>query len=160
MANSRTSLWNVYAPIIVVVIIAILGFLAMTNAFTDSWYSNLSKSPLNPPNWVFSVVWPILYVLIIIAWIRANASSPSKVEDDVMNLMFVVNLILNLSWTYVFFSMRSVLLALIILIIMVVTAGALIYLVRNDIISLIFVALYTAWLIFAFFLNLHVYLNN
>ena len=32
----------------------------------DKWYKNLKKSPLTPPDYVFGIVWPILYLLLLI----------------------------------------------------------------------------------------------
>ena len=28
------------------------------------WYSDLERGPLSPPNWVFPVVWTVLYILL------------------------------------------------------------------------------------------------
>ena len=31
------------------------------------WYNKTKKSPLNPPGWIFPIVWPFLYISIIIS---------------------------------------------------------------------------------------------
>ncbi len=43
-----------------------IGFLLgmMTKDNLGPWYQELLKSSLNPPGFVFSIVWPILYVLL------------------------------------------------------------------------------------------------
>ena len=33
------------------------------------WYNKLNKSKYNPPSWIFGVVWPILYMFMIISFI-------------------------------------------------------------------------------------------
>ena len=38
-------------------------------SYKDTWYTNLKKSKLTPPNYVFSIVWPILYTMIFISFI-------------------------------------------------------------------------------------------
>ena len=47
--------------------VVLLGTLsgALSGSGADNqWYRALDKSPLNPPGWVFGIVWPILYVLL------------------------------------------------------------------------------------------------
>jgi len=50
-------------PILVLVTFA-AGSLSSTQI--DSWYFSLNKAPLNPPGYVFGIVWPILYLLMAI----------------------------------------------------------------------------------------------
>ena len=55
--------------IIFVLITLIVGSLASSSTGTDPWYQSLTKSELNPPGYVFGIVWPILYLLMgITAW--------------------------------------------------------------------------------------------
>ena len=42
--------------------------------YNNLWYNNLKQSPLTPPSWTFSIVWPILYVLIFISMILVWSS--------------------------------------------------------------------------------------
>ena len=39
------------------------------------WYYNLKKSKLSPPNYVFGIVWPILYLLLGAAWVLSNSKT-------------------------------------------------------------------------------------
>ena len=61
--NSKTSL------ILLIPLTLIVGSFASANTGTDLWYQGLIKSDLNPPGYVFGIVWPILYLLMgITAW--------------------------------------------------------------------------------------------
>lgn len=72
-----------------------------TASSVKSWYvTDIIKSPLNPPSWVFAPVWTLLFLLMGIAlylvWNKKN------------NLFwFWVQLILNLFWSVLFFGLRS-----------------------------------------------------
>ena len=78
----------------------ILGSI-FTARSVKSWYiTDIIKSPLNPPSWVFAPVWTLLFLLMGIAlylvWRKKN------------NLFwFWVQLILNLFWSVLFFGLRS-----------------------------------------------------
>ena len=56
-----------------VLLTLIVGSLASSNTGTDLWYQGLVKSDLNPPGYVFGIVWPILYLLMgITIWRTYN----------------------------------------------------------------------------------------
>ena len=62
--------------IILVLLTLIVGSLASTNTGSDTWYLNLVKSNLNPPGYVFGIVWPILYLLTVsYTHLRAHETS-------------------------------------------------------------------------------------
>ena len=51
----------------------LVGLVATSGALTSpgEWYNALDKPPLNPPSWVFPVVWTALYlVMAIAAWLN------------------------------------------------------------------------------------------
>jgi tryptophan-rich sensory protein len=68
-----------------------------------AWYADLAKPSWNPPAWVFAPVWTTLYVLMgIAAWLvwRKVGFSGATVSLS----LFVVQLVLNALWSYLFFG--------------------------------------------------------
>ena len=53
-----------------VLLALIFGGLSSSNTGDDLWYQSLIKSELNPPGFVFGIVWPVLYLLMAISAYR------------------------------------------------------------------------------------------
>ena len=70
-----------------------------------AWYASLAKPSWNPPNAIFAPVWSVLYVLMGVAawlvWRRAGFSGAG-----VSLALFVVQLVLNALWSYLFFGLH------------------------------------------------------
>ena len=71
---------------ILVVLTSVIGSLANTYIGSDDWYTELIKSPLNPPSYVFGIVWPILYIMM--------AFVSFKVAEE-LSLIVTLQLVLN-----------------------------------------------------------------
>ena len=85
-------LFNKKLNVFVFVILAlIVGGLSSSNTSDDLWYQGLVKSDLNPPGYVFGIVWPILYLLMSISAYR-NFDSIAKI--------FFIQLFFNTIWYY------------------------------------------------------------
>ncbi|OUE43254.1 TspO protein [Billgrantia desiderata SP1] len=133
----------------------LVALVAMIGAFTSpgAWYAELEKPPLTPPGWVFSVVWPILYLLMVIAaWRVTLRVSP---EQRVTVLWpFVAQLAVNGLWSLLFFGMNLMVVALLDLVLL---WGLLLLTIRRfaHISSLAAWLLvpYLAWVSFAGYLN-------
>jgi Tryptophan-rich sensory protein (mitochondrial benzodiazepine receptor homolog) len=78
-----------------------------TYSSIPTWYASLAKPAFVPPGWLFSVVWPLLYLLMGIAlyliWIKGLQSSGITIAVKV----FAVQLFLNILWSALFFGLRS-----------------------------------------------------
>lgn len=101
-----------------------------------TWYATLNKPSFSPPSWVFGPAWTTLYALMGVAlflvWKSAghgkgenNASArSSKNTVDLRNhkkraiTVFFIQLLLNASWSPVFFGLRSPSLAFAIIILL------------------------------------------
>ena len=53
--------------VLAVILTAYIGSRASIDVSNDLWYTSLNKSDLNPPGYVFGIVWPILYILMMIS---------------------------------------------------------------------------------------------
>lgn len=77
-----------------------------TGTSLNSWYLQLDKPDLNPPGWVFGVVWPILYLMMGIALFLVWRKTPLGREEQTALLWFFVQLLLNIAWSWFFFGLR------------------------------------------------------
>lgn len=127
---------------------------AMGAAFTDTsseWYQSLIKPALQPPPIVFSIVWSVLYLML-----AASLSLVSLMPDAQKKTLalFVLTGVLNVLWTYTFFTLQNPSGAVFVLIITIIAAIALFLDVyrHNKIASYLLIP-YMVWLCFALYLN-------
>jgi len=76
------------------------------------WYSMLRKPPGTPPDWVFGPVWTVLYLCMgIAAWMvwRQAGWSGARLGLE----LWVLQLLLNVTWSWLFFGLRRPELALV-----------------------------------------------
>ena len=143
---------NKKAVFIFVTVSLVLGSLASSDASNDQWYQNLNKSNLNPPGYIFGIVWPILYFLMSISAYRAFSS--------IKNL-FYIQLILNTIWSWLFFSFHMPLISLIdINLLIFLNIFILFKMLKVDIFSGVIYLPYIMWLVFASYLNVFIVLYN
>ena len=126
--------------------------------FNDDWYNSLNKSLLTPPNWVFGIVWTVLYVMMTVSIFLIWQSCKGLCFPMIV---FAAQLVLNLLWTTVFFKRRQIGLALLMIVIMIVLVGYTIYLFYpiNKIAAQLLIP-YFVWLCFAAYLNWYIYKFN
>ena len=138
--------------ITLVLITLIVGSLASSNTGTDTWYQGLIKSDLNPPGYVFGIVWPILYLFMgITAWRNI----------DNIQIYFYIQLFLNAIWSWLFFSFQLPLVALFDIWLLIFINIKILFIVsKQDKIGAILYAPYILWLLFASYLNVFIVLNN
>ena len=78
-----------------------------TASSIETWYATLEKPSFNPPNWIFGPVWTLLYVLMgIAAGLVWNARHDQGQVRSALRL-YIIQLVLNATWSLVFFSLRS-----------------------------------------------------
>jgi len=145
--------WKVLVICLVVVYAtAFIGSIFTSAAVNTEWYDSIRPS-ITPPNWVFPVVWNILFFLISIslyyAWTSANKKSKQKVA-----IVFAINLILNASWSYFYFKMQNPLSAFYIIILIWFSILSMIYITYkiNKTASYLLIP-YFLWVSFASILN-------
>ncbi|MDQ2756268.1 MAG: tryptophan-rich sensory protein [Actinomycetota bacterium] len=117
---------------------------------SSAWYSRLDKPSWQPPGWVFGPAWTTLYALIA----AASARTIDRIEDPRerrrYQLGLAVNLVLNIGWTWIFFTAKRPRLALAeILLLEVSTIDLLRRSARHDPASGAMLAPYAAWVAFA-----------
>ena len=79
-----------------------------------NWYHSLNKPYLSPPDWIFAPVWTILYITIIISFLLFIKDGLSS-KKIIPLILFVIQIILNLIWTPVFFNLQNIKLGFVVL---------------------------------------------
>ena len=124
----------------------------------EPWYSQLEKSNFNPPDWIFAPVWTTLYFMMTLAvWIFWH----SKSRDTNTIYIYFIHILLNTTWSIVFFAMHNIFLALINLMILVLLIIVLtLRFKRVNNVSAYLMIPYLLWSCYALFLNFNLYLLN
>lgn len=130
---------------------------AFTQPAIATWYQNLTKPIFTPPGWVFGPVWAVLYLLMGIAlyrvWLRTKSRKPITT--------FYVHLVFNALWSVVFFGLKRLGLALVVIVILWALIYYLIQLFgKVDKLAAKLLYPYLAWVSFAMLLNFSIWLAN
>ena len=132
---------------------------ASTGSFfkPGEWYASLNKPNWTPANWMFPVVWSILYIFIAFAgWFIWEENGGSF-----LLFLWGLQLLLNMAWSYLFFGRKRMFLGLIdILILWVVILLFIIFSCQNVPIASYLFMPYLLWVSLAAFLNFDIFRKN
>lgn len=133
--------------------------LIANGSFKD--FEALNKPPLAPPAWAFPAAWTLLYILMGIAayLVYCSEKYPGRIERALT--FYAVQLFMNFCWTLIFFNLRLYLAAFIWLVLLwgAIAGTALLFRFISKPAGWLMLP-YLAWVIFAGYLNLGVYILN
>jgi benzodiazapine receptor len=136
----------IFSICFIILIAGLSSYFTINN--TNTTLYNCLKTDLTPPNYVFPIVWNILYLLIIYALYLIL-----KYEHNFVKFFIFINLFLNIIWCYLYFEKKQLLNAFIVILIMKTTLFTTILLSKNNTVKLLLIP-YLLWLSFASLLNL------
>jgi len=129
----------------------------VTSSFKEPWYSEIILPTFNPPSWVFSPVWTVLYIFMsVAAWIALNKTSDKKILQ-----IYFVHLFFNATWSIIFFGFHQIFIALIdlgIILIFIIWLMKIYYKVNK--ISFLLMMPYLLWSSYALILNTTIFYLN
>ena len=138
--------------ILAIILAATIGSMASTIAGYDFWYLSLDKSRLNPPSYVFAIVWPLLYILMMVS---------SYLTYKKVFSIFIIQLFFNAIWSWLFFRFQMPLVALLDIYLLIAINIYIIYLMYKESKLAFFLFIpYVMWISFASYLNLFIVINN
>jgi len=99
--------WKVLiASLVIVYLVAFVGSLFTSTNNDSEWYDSIRPS-ITPPNWVFPIVWNILFFLISLSlYFSWSGSEKSDVRRKIV-IVFGINFILNIFWSFLYFGLRD-----------------------------------------------------
>lgn len=137
----------------------LLGSLA-TAPNIAGWYAGLAKPALNPPNWVFGPVWTTLFVLMGVALYLVWQSRGGEQKQTAF-LVFSLQIVFNVLWSFLFFGWQNPLMALIeIVILWILILLNIIYFYRARKWAGYLLMPYILWVSFAVYLNYNIWVLN
>lgn len=115
------------------------------------WFPTLVKPSFNPPSWVFAPVWTLLYIMMgVAAWLVWRQGG----DVNFALSLFFIQLALNFLWSFLFFNLHRLDLALIdIAALWMSIAATLFAFWQLDMRAGLLLVPYLAWVSFAGLLN-------
>ncbi len=135
-----------------------VGALATRNA--REFYASLAKPAWAPPGWLFGPVWTVLYVLMgVAAWLVWRSAGWGGASGALS--LFLVQLVCNAAWSWIFFAWRSGALAFadIVLLLVLIVATMLAFARVHGLAALLLLP-YLAWVVFATALTFAIWRGN
>ncbi len=119
--------------------------------YKDPWYSLLTKPSFNPPDWIFAPVWTTLYLMMTFSiWIFWH----SKRKEIQTVYIYFIHIVVNTTWTIVFFLLHNLVLAAVILVLLIIMIIVMIHRFKSvNLISVYLMIPYLLWCLYALILN-------
>ena len=149
---------------LVVMTCLVVGYLSgmVTRESITTWYPTLGKPSFNPPNWILAPVWTLLYIMMgVAAGLVWNRIESYKKKKKKALIFFIIQLVLNALWSYLFFGLHNPLLAGIeIIILWLMIYETYIKFVKINKTAGYLLLPYLAWVSFAMILNWSIWWLN
>lgn len=134
-----------------------IGTWLMAEGPQSDWYLQLEKAPWTPDGWVFGVAWTTIMICfsVYMAFLFVKGFT-RKVQ-----ILFIIQFILNVSWNLLFFNQKLIDLALLnITLLTIIVIALLITYFKSLKAKSILIMPYVIWLCIATSLNLYIALYN
>jgi len=152
--------WKIAASITIPLAAGAIGAF-FTLPSISTWYSQLAKPALNPPNWVFGPVWTALYVLMGVAFYLAWKKGFKGASRNTAIGVYGLQLALNTLWSVVFFGWHSPIAGLFVITLLWISIAATIAVFYRISKTASWILLpYLAWVSFASYLNYSIWILN
>ena len=126
----------------------------LSTIYSDwTWYESLNKPFFNPPNYLFGIVWPILYVLMAVV---------SFLQAQNIFKLYLMQIMLNGLWSWLFFVFQSTAFAFLNIVLLIFLNILILKKLRENQawISVFLYVPYVLWICFASVLNLSIIILN
>jgi tryptophan-rich sensory protein len=94
------------AVVVALVWIAIVAVGGGVLTEVGPWYENLNFPPWRPPNWLFAPAWTIIYLFVGASGVIAWYGAPDPSTRGWLVGLFLINGVLNILWSGLFFKLR------------------------------------------------------
>lgn len=133
------------------------GSWLMDNGPLSDWYTNLNQAPWTPPGWIFGVAWTIIMLCFSVYLSKLF----TVVKTKQLITVYILQVILNVSWNFIFFNLHQVLFALMTIILLTVVIFYMFFKYKKTANNISFLLLpYMVWLIIATSLNAYILIYN
>ncbi|AKH42217.1 tryptophan-rich sensory protein [Altererythrobacter atlanticus] len=136
-----------------IVLLGILSGLLAGSGADNPWFAALEKPSLFPPSATFGIVWTILYILMGLSLALICTAWGARYRFLAI-VAFLLQFVLNLAWSPIFFGEHQITIALVILVALdlaVLLTLALFWMIRRT--AGLLLLPYLAWVLFATLLN-------
>lgn len=132
-----------------------------TQSSVSTWFLNLNKPVFDPPSYLFAPVWTTLFILMGVSLYLIIISKVARKIKQKAYILFAIQWLLNIGWSYFFFYLRSPLLGFIEIIILLASIVLItVYSYRiNKVAGYLFIP-YILWVSFATILNFSIWVLN
>jgi tryptophan-rich sensory protein len=149
--------------LIAIIIPQIAGAIGSIFSFSSipTWYTTLVRPSIAPPNWVFGPVWTTLFLLMGISSFIIYQKGINRPDVRRALYVFFIQLILNATWSILFFGLNDIGAALIEIVgLWVIILANIILFWRISKIAGYILIPYILWVSFASYLNYTFFILN
>lgn len=155
-----------FNPVAFIVNIAIPLAIGAVGAFftassVKTWYVTLAKPSFNPPNTIFAPVWTALYIIMGISAYLVWQKRHTIKHFPRTIAIYLMQLILNLMWSFIFFYAHQIGVALIeiVFLLFIIILNAVTFYKIDKAAGLLYIP-YILWVSFATVLTYNIFILN
>ncbi|WP_057896127.1 TspO/MBR family protein [Liquorilactobacillus oeni] len=153
---------NLFYLLLAIILVEFIGFLsALFAGNIKQAYHNLTLPPLSPPDSLFGIVWPFLYLLIGISGYMIFFKNMPRKTKVISGTLYFLQLSINFIWSIVFFGRNNYWQGFLWIIVLdLLVLSYILYLRNRNRIAAILFYPYFIWILFATYLSFGVAILN